>query len=95
MSTSINVHTSQNTMEQRHENRLVIKTKTDTWPRNFKLEYKAGGPGIDGNHETCVFIGSLSAQAIRELAGDLDAASAKMFAYADWLDANGNDTMEG
>lgn len=95
MSTSTNVHTSQGTAERRRENRLTVKTKTTEWPRNFKLEYKQGGPGIEGNHETCVFIGALSAQAIRELAGDLDAASADLFAYANWLDANGNDEMEG
>ena len=95
MSTTTNVHPATNTQEQRLGNRLTVTIKTNEWPRNLKLGYKAGGPTFGSDHEVTVFIGSLSAEAIRKLAGDLDAASADLFAYANWLDANGNDKMEG
>ena len=95
MSTTTNVHPATNTQQQRRENRLTVRTKTAEWPRNLKLGYKAGGPTFGSDHEVTVFIGSLSAEAIRELAGDLMEAHDALLDYAKWLDEYGNDKMEG
>jgi hypothetical protein len=95
MSTSINVHPTTSTDRAKIENRVTATVKTDAWPRNLIINYEQGGPGIEGNHSTCIFIGSLKAQAIRDLASSMEHASTKLFEYANILDEYGNDSREG
>ena len=95
MSTSINVHPSTDTEARKAEGVVTLSVKLGSWPRNLSLGYEQGGPGIEGNHSTCIFIGALSANAIRELAGDATAVSEKLFEYANHLDEHGNDGQEG
>ena len=95
MSTSINVHPSTDTEARKAEGRVTLTVKLDSWPRNLSLGYEQGGPGIEGNHSTCIFIGALSAEAIFALAGDLMEAHDALLDYADELETQGNDKMEG
>ena len=95
MSTSINVHPSTATNQDREGNRLTVTVEAHEWPRTLKLTYRQGGPGVGGDHETCIFIGTLCPQAIRDLASSLEHASTELFEYANVLDEYGNDKMEG
>ena len=95
MSTSINVHTAMGTDEMVEGGKLKLHAKLDSWPRSIKLDYEQGGPGIEANHSTCFFVGAVSGEAIRSLAGDAARVSEQLFQYANWLDENPNDSLEG
>jgi hypothetical protein len=94
MSTSINIHPTTSTDRAKIENRVFATVKTDAWPRTLIIHYEQGGSGVGANHSTCIFIGSLGAEAVRDLASSMEHASTKLFEYANVLDEHGNDSRE-